>query len=340
MQPWQEVADVASLPGSCHNTSSSLCFHENDLSEQTDTCVGSFDNEQLHLATVPVNMCADDYWYGLWHCEPIANENVVDALDESPLHLFEGFLETKMESHTNAPSSACGSSSHTCETSAAIIHNKSSAVSFIHPSPVFSEGSSLAGDQPCINNHPCAQPHVMNAHTYMETVNSVETSFPWALGYDNEYTTNSNNCASATATSFDDDLLDSDVSTLAPLASPPSYELNVGGDPSLNSAARAISEEQYHLEQSNHQRGAMRSGRAQESQEYSVAFLVVGGTTTIEDGYVWRKYGQKKIKYKIHPRSYFRCAQPNCSVKKQTESSSDICGSALITYFGKHNHPL
>ncbi|KAK9155356.1 hypothetical protein Sjap_002836 [Stephania japonica] len=57
-----------------------------------------------------------------------------------------------------------------------------------------------------------------------------------------------------------------------------------------------------------------------------------------EDGYNWRKYGQKHIKGSEYPRSYYRCTHPNCSVKKQLERSHD--GQiAEVIYKGKHEHP-
>lgn len=55
------------------------------------------------------------------------------------------------------------------------------------------------------------------------------------------------------------------------------------------------------------------------------------------DGYNWRKYGQKKVKASECPRSYYKCTQRNCSVKKKVERSID--GHITeITYNGQHNH--
>ena len=58
----------------------------------------------------------------------------------------------------------------------------------------------------------------------------------------------------------------------------------------------------------------------------------------LEDGYNWRKYGQKLVKGNEFVRSYYKCTQPNCQVKKQLERSHD--GKIVDTvYFGQHDHP-
>lgn len=57
-----------------------------------------------------------------------------------------------------------------------------------------------------------------------------------------------------------------------------------------------------------------------------------------EDGYNWRKYGQKLVKGNEYVRSYYRCTHRNCLVKKQLERSHD--GQIVDTiYFGQHEHP-
>ncbi|KVH99235.1 probable WRKY transcription factor 2 [Cynara cardunculus var. scolymus] len=59
---------------------------------------------------------------------------------------------------------------------------------------------------------------------------------------------------------------------------------------------------------------------------------------TSEDGYNWRKYGQKQVKGNEYPRSYYKCTQPNCPVKKKVERSQDGHITEII-YKGAHNHP-
>eukprot|EP00262_Sarcandra_glabra_P000432 TRINITY_DN10507_c0_g2_i1.p1 TRINITY_DN10507_c0_g2~~TRINITY_DN10507_c0_g2_i1.p1 ORF type:complete len:616 (+),score=115.40 TRINITY_DN10507_c0_g2_i1:107-1849(+) len=57
-----------------------------------------------------------------------------------------------------------------------------------------------------------------------------------------------------------------------------------------------------------------------------------------EDGYNWRKYGQKQVKGSEHPRSYYKCTHPNCQVKKKVERSHDGQITEII-YKSSHNHP-
>lgn len=56
-----------------------------------------------------------------------------------------------------------------------------------------------------------------------------------------------------------------------------------------------------------------------------------------DDGYNWRKYGQKPIKGCEYPRSYYKCTHLNCSVKKKVERSSEGQITQII-YKGQHNH--
>lgn len=56
-----------------------------------------------------------------------------------------------------------------------------------------------------------------------------------------------------------------------------------------------------------------------------------------DDGYNWRKYGQKAVKGGEYPRSYYKCTYSSCPVKKKVERSSDGQITQII-YRGQHNH--
>ena len=38
-----------------------------------------------------------------------------------------------------------------------------------------------------------------------------------------------------------------------------------------------------------------------------------------DDGYNWRKYGEKQVKGSPYPRSYYKCSHPGCPAKKMIE---------------------
>lgn len=62
-----------------------------------------------------------------------------------------------------------------------------------------------------------------------------------------------------------------------------------------------------------------------------------GAESLSDDGYNWRKYGQKHVKGSEFPRSYYKCTHPNCEVKKLFERSPDGRITEII-YKGTHGH--
>ncbi|KAI3458426.1 hypothetical protein Pfo_015089 [Paulownia fortunei] len=58
-----------------------------------------------------------------------------------------------------------------------------------------------------------------------------------------------------------------------------------------------------------------------------------------EDGYTWRKYGQKEILGSTYPRSYYRCTHQKfyeCPAKKQVQRLEDDPFTFEVTYRGTH----
>ncbi|KAL4378981.1 hypothetical protein GQ457_02G019180 [Hibiscus cannabinus] len=60
----------------------------------------------------------------------------------------------------------------------------------------------------------------------------------------------------------------------------------------------------------------------------------------LDDGYRWRKYGQKVVKGNPHPRSYYKCTGTGCNVRKHVERASTDPKAVITTYDGKHNHDV
>ncbi|KAL8168144.1 hypothetical protein V2J09_009643 [Rumex salicifolius] len=90
------------------------------------------------------------------------------------------------------------------------------------------------------------------------------------------------------------------------------------------------------IEESTHSNAAaaappQRSG-SQPSYQY------IRSSKTSEDGYNWRKYGQKQVKGSENPRSYYKCSYPNCPTKKKVEMSLEGHITEIV-YKGSHNHP-
>ncbi|KAE8681551.1 putative WRKY transcription factor 24 [Hibiscus syriacus] len=69
------------------------------------------------------------------------------------------------------------------------------------------------------------------------------------------------------------------------------------------------------------------------------AFQTRSEDDILDDGYRWRKYGQKSVKNSMYPRSYYRCTHHTCDVKKQIQRLSKDTGVVVTTYEGIHNHP-
>ncbi|KMZ67484.1 hypothetical protein ZOSMA_267G00370 [Zostera marina] len=68
--------------------------------------------------------------------------------------------------------------------------------------------------------------------------------------------------------------------------------------------------------------------------------LAKGLAGSLEDGYHWRKYGQKDILGTKHPKGYFRCTYSQsrqCLATKHVQMSDGDRTVFDITYFGEHS---
>lgn len=75
-------------------------------------------------------------------------------------------------------------------------------------------------------------------------------------------------------------------------------------------------------------------------KEPRVVVQTTSDVDILDDGYRWRKYGQKVVKGNPHPRSYYKCTNVGCSVRKHVERASTDVRAVITTYEGKHNHDV
>ncbi|XP_075486073.1 putative WRKY transcription factor 75 [Primulina tabacum] len=76
------------------------------------------------------------------------------------------------------------------------------------------------------------------------------------------------------------------------------------------------------------------------SRKPRFAFQTRSQVDILDDGYRWRKYGQKAVKNNKFPRSYYKCTHQNCNVKKQVQRLSKDEGVVVTTYEGVHSHSI
>ncbi|KAH0457446.1 hypothetical protein IEQ34_012761 [Dendrobium chrysotoxum] len=75
-------------------------------------------------------------------------------------------------------------------------------------------------------------------------------------------------------------------------------------------------------------------------REPKVVVQTTSDIDILDDGYRWRKYGQKVVKGNPNPRSYYKCTALGCSVRKHIERASTDLRAVITTYEGKHNHDV
>ncbi|KAH9627237.1 hypothetical protein KSS87_018513 [Heliosperma pusillum] len=75
-------------------------------------------------------------------------------------------------------------------------------------------------------------------------------------------------------------------------------------------------------------------------KKHRYAFQTRSQVDILDDGYRWRKYGQKAVKNNNFPRSYYRCTHEGCNVKKQVQRLSKDEGVVVTTYEGIHSHSM
>lgn len=74
--------------------------------------------------------------------------------------------------------------------------------------------------------------------------------------------------------------------------------------------------------------------------ERRVVVQTMNAIDIVNDGYRWRKYGQKYVKGNANPRSYYRCSNPGCPAKKHVERAAHDPKMVIATYEGQHSHDM
>ncbi|GMH05791.1 hypothetical protein Nepgr_007631 [Nepenthes gracilis] len=75
-------------------------------------------------------------------------------------------------------------------------------------------------------------------------------------------------------------------------------------------------------------------------REPRVVVQTLSDVDILDDGYRWRKYGQKVVRGNPNPRSYYKCTSAGCPVRKHVERASHDPKAVITTYEGKHNHDV
>ncbi|GMI80215.1 hypothetical protein HRI_001690800 [Hibiscus trionum] len=107
----------------------------------------------------------------------------------------------------------------------------------------------------------------------------------------------------------------------------------------IHEPTKAEDNEEQELDQDKTKKQLKPKKKNQKRQrEPRFAFMTKSEVDHLDDGYRWRKYGQKAVKNSPFPRSYYRCTSAGCGVKKRVERSSDDPAIVVTTYEGQHTH--
>ncbi|WOL14433.1 putative WRKY transcription factor 75 [Canna indica] len=127
----------------------------------------------------------------------------------------------------------------------------------------------------------------------------------------------------------------------------PSDVVSSNGVALVQAAAAAAAEDQLGAEVLAHRMGSSAASsppdaekkKEKKARKHRYAFHTKSQVDILDDGYRWRKYGQKAVKNNNFP-SYYRCTHEGCNVKKQVQRLAKDEGVVVTTYEGVHNHPI
>lgn len=131
------------------------------------------------------------------------------------------------------------------------------------------------------------------------------------------------------------DLVNTPTTNSSSISSSSNEHVNEGDDQENNNTRSDDEEEKT---TTNKQLKAKKKN-PKKQREPRFAFMTKTEVDHLDDGYRWRKYGQKAVKNSPFPRSYYRCTSASCGVKKRVERSSEDPSTVVTTYEGIHTHP-
>ncbi|CAI9093186.1 OLC1v1028624C1 [Oldenlandia corymbosa var. corymbosa] len=130
------------------------------------------------------------------------------------------------------------------------------------------------------------------------------------------------------------------VLMVSPTSDVMSNSFGAGGGGNNSTTQEQITTDHHHQEEvkSGKKKGETNNTKKMKKPRY--AFQTRSQVDILDDGYRWRKYGQKAVKNNKFPRSYYRCTHQGCNVKKQVQRLSKDEGVVVTTYEGMHSHPI
>ncbi|KAG6511840.1 hypothetical protein ZIOFF_029918 [Zingiber officinale] len=115
-------------------------------------------------------------------------------------------------------------------------------------------------------------------------------------------------------------------------------------NPSFNHASNCLTKQMAINDYSSHKRNldnVKMSSYARSACQPKYTILIEScDEFVLDDGFHWRKYGQKVVKGNSNPRSYYKCTYPECMVRKHIERAPNDNKQVLMTYEGHHKHEI
>ncbi|PIN26330.1 hypothetical protein CDL12_00916 [Handroanthus impetiginosus] len=123
----------------------------------------------------------------------------------------------------------------------------------------------------------------------------------------------------------------------------PEYpQVELGEGSSMRDAAAAADDDEINEPTAKRLNGEGKSAAHQRriTRKPRVVIQTTSDVAVLDDGYRWRKYGEKMVKKNPNPRSYYKCTSYGCMVTKQIERAPDDLRLVLAKYEGRHNHAV